>query len=211
MAGIVEAKLTLVTVDPLTFAGKSSDLYYFAYGSNMNKKQIHARCAHPKTVAVARLPHHQIGFFGYSRTWDGAVETVIPVPGQEVWGVIYDLRFSDRDRLDVWQDARLDGTGAYFHYPSRVADMEGNTHTVLFYKKDRLDSPQRPSLEYLDFIIQGAMEQGLPASYIEGLRRIASKNASYHVPQQRNFGRELLLEIDCSQCGGGNTSEGKVI
>jgi len=68
MAGIVEAKLTLVTVDPLTFAGKSSDLYYFAYGSNMNKKQIHARCVHPKTVAVARLPHHQIAFFGYSRT-----------------------------------------------------------------------------------------------------------------------------------------------
>jgi len=133
------------------------------------------------------------------------VETVIPVPGQEVWGVIYDLRFSDRDRLDVWQDARLDGTGAYFHYPSRVADMEGKTHTVLFYKKDRLDSSQKPSREYLYFIIQGAMEQGLPASYIEGLRRIESKNASYHVPQQRNFGRELLLETYCSQCGGGDT------
>jgi cation transport regulator ChaC len=205
---LAKTKMTLAPVDPLVFTGDPRELRYFAYGSNMNKAQIHARCARPEAIAVARLPHYQVAFFGYSKTWDGAVETVIPAPGQEVWGVIYDLSFSDRDRLDVWQDVRLDGTGAYFHYPVRITDTEGTTHTVLFYKKDRLESPQPPSREYLDFIVQGAIERGLPASYIEELRRMESKKAAYPVPQRKNFGRELLLETYCSQCGAAGASEG---
>jgi cation transport regulator ChaC len=192
-----------VPVEPLVFTGKPGELYYFAYGSNMNKAQMHARCVRPEAIAVAMLPHYQLGFFGHSPTWDGALETVVPAPGQEVWGVIYDLSASDRERLDVWHDVRLDGTGAYFHYPLRITDTEGKTRVVLFYKKARMDSPEKPSREYLDLIVQGAVEHGLPAGYVEGLRRIESKKASYPVPKQRNAGRELLVETYCSQCGEG--------
>ena len=187
--------------DCMIFNGKHSELYYFAYGSNMNEEQILARCANPKVVAVAKLPHHRVAFFGYSKAWDGAMATVVPSPGQEVWGVIYELNSSDRDRLDAWQDVRLDGTGAYFHYPARVADTEGKTRTVLFYKKDMLGTPGKPSREYLDFIVLGALERGLPSSYIEGLRQTESRKAEFDVPRRKNFGRELLLESYCSQCG----------
>ena len=73
-------------------------------------------------VATARLADHRLGFYGYSPIWDGGLETVLPAPGREVWGVVYALSFSDADSLDTWQGVRLNGTGTYFHYPAEVTD-----------------------------------------------------------------------------------------
>jgi gamma-glutamylcyclotransferase len=179
-----------------------SERYYFAYGSNMNKEQLRSRGARPLSVAVASLPDHRIAFHGYSKTWDGGLETVASAPGREVWGVIYTLTLSDADRLDTWQDVRLDGTGAYFLFPTRVTATEGKTHPVLMYKKDILGAPQRPSREYLDFIVQGALEHGLPPSYVEGLRQIESKKAEYDVPRPGKFSSGILLGASCSGCEG---------
>jgi gamma-glutamylcyclotransferase len=188
-------------VDGMVVDRKLCELYYFAYGSNMNKEQIFARCAQPKVVAVAKLPRYQVAFYGYSKVWDGAVETVIPASDLEVWGVIYDLSSSDRDRLDDWQDARLDGSGAYFHYPARVTDKDGKIYNVLLYKKDNLGIPQKPSQEYLNFIIQGAVDHELPSGYLETLWRIESRKAEFNVPRQKPSSREPVSGGDCSQCG----------
>jgi gamma-glutamylcyclotransferase len=189
-------------LNQIVFNGKPKELLYFAYGSNMNSEQMRARCAKPLKIATARLPNHEIGFFGYSKTWDGGQETVIPSPGRNVWGVVYQVSSLDSDRLDVWQDARMDGNGAYFHYPARVVDAEGCLYTVLFYKKDMLGEPTKPSLEYLDFIGRGAIENNLPADYITALQDIEAKKAGFTVPKRRNFGRELLLDAYCSPCEG---------
>jgi hypothetical protein len=187
-------------LEQIVFTGKPSELLYFAYGSNMNAEQIATRCVKPRKIAAARLPRHTLAFFGNSKTWDGGQETVVPSSGHDVWGVVYQLSSLDSDRLDVWQDARIDGTGAYFHYPAHVLDREGRRHTVLFYKKDMLGESHRPSREYLDFIIRSAEQRELPLEYIAELRRIAATPASFPVPKHRNFGRELLVDVCCSQC-----------
>ena len=190
-------------LNQIVFNGKPSELLYFTFGSNMNSKQIAARCTKPLKITTARLPNHELGFFGYFRTWDGAQETVIPSPGRDVWGVVYQLSSRDSDRLDVWQDARMDGNGAYFHYPARVIDAEEQLHTVLLYKKDILGEPTKPSREYLDFIIRGAVENDLPSDYVAALQSMESKQAEFAVPVRRNFGRELLLDTystDCDSC-----------
>ncbi|MHC1711374.1 MAG: gamma-glutamylcyclotransferase family protein [Solidesulfovibrio sp.] len=196
----VQTKTESTITAGLAFTGKQNRQYYFAYGSNMNKEQILARCTTPVTIAVARLPDHRIGFYGYSKTWDGAVETLVPAPGRELWGVLYELHFLDLDRLDGWQDVRLDGSGAYFHYPVRVIDTEGTTHTALLYKKDILGAPQPPSREYLDYIIQGAGERGLPSDYREALRRMDAKKATFGVPRRGNYRGDLPMGTSCSGC-----------
>jgi gamma-glutamylcyclotransferase len=188
-----------VNLDGRDVPWTQTERYYFAYGSNMNKEQLRSRGVRPLSVAVAKLPDHRIAFHGYSKTWDGAVETVVS-PGQEIWGVIYTLTFSDADRLDTWQDVRLDGTGAYFLFPTRVTVTEGKTHPVLIYKKDILGEPQNPSREYLDFILQGALEHGLPSSYVDELRGIESKKAAYDVPSFGKFSSGLLGGTSCSGC-----------
>jgi hypothetical protein len=186
-------------------------LYYFAYGSDMNQKQISTRCAKPRMIAVAKLPDYQLAFFGYSAVWDGAEETVVPAPGHDVWGVVYDLSPSDRDRLDNAQDARLDGSGSHFHYPAKVTGEDGKAYSILLFKKDKLGISQKPSQEYLDFIIQGAIERELPPAYVESLRELECRRAQFAVPRERRSARELVAGGDCSQCGDTQSSPASVI
>lgn len=181
---------------------KKTHWLYFAFGSNMNPVQIRSRCHAPETIGIAKLPFHKVSFFGHSRVWDGALETVEPAIDQDVWGVIYRLTRSDWDRLDAWQDVRLDGTGAYFHFPTTVVDAAGKEYSVILYKKDMLGIPELPSTEYLQSIIEGAVTSGLPPVTLERWRNTQSRRASYAVPRRGNFDPALLAEMTCAGCDG---------
>ncbi len=176
-------------------------ILHFAYGANMNPDQINARCSRPKVVGAACLTDYSLAFFEHSRVWDGGMETVVPDPGHELWGVLYELSVADGDGLDGWQDVRIDGTGAYFHYPVTVTDRDGKAWQAAIYKKDVRGRPRPPSRECLAFIVQGAVANGLPGGYIEELRRILSVPASYPVPRLPEGDNPLLRTISCSDCG----------
>lgn len=200
MTKVIELDEPYSFTDCKPFCGKSSGrCQYFLYGSNLNLKQLQARCSRPKALGVARLPNHRIGFYGYSKIWDGAIETAVPEPGHDLWGVIYELSYSDGEQLDSWQDARLDGSGAYFHYPTSVVDVSGNRFGVILYKKDIQETPQTPSREYLDFILQGVREQNLPEEFIQELQKTATHPATYPVPKTPKFNLGLLGG-HCSDC-----------
>jgi gamma-glutamylcyclotransferase len=191
--------------------GAAAELYNFAYGSNMHSEQVRARCTNAKLVAVAKLPDHQLAFYGNSPVWDGAEETVLPAPGQDVWGVIYELTPSDKEKLDDWQDALFDGSGAYYHSPAKVTDQAGKVYSVLLYKKAQLGEPQKPSEEYLDYIVQGAIERGLPAAYVDQLRAVETKKAKFVVPRTKKSPREMVPGSECGSCGDDLGTLGTVI
>lgn len=173
---------------------------YFVYGSNMNYEQISSRCLKPEVFAVAKLCNHRISFFGYSKIWDGGEEALISSPGEDLWGVIYKLSFYDADRLDAWQDIRLDGNGSHFLYPTTVADTRGNIYPVLLIKKNILGDPEKPTEEYLNHIVSGARFHSLPTMYIEKLKKIPTKKARFPVPKQSTFDRSVLANLSCD-CG----------
>jgi gamma-glutamylcyclotransferase len=173
---------------------------FFAYGSNMNPEQIAFRCQRPEIFAVAYLPDHAISFHGYTKKWDGSQEGLTYQPGKQLWGIIYKLSFSDMDRLDAWQDARLNGTGAYFQFPTEVIDLQGNSFPVILYKKDILGETQLPSEEYLNYIVSGAVSHRLPENYVAVLEKVATKKATYPVPLIYKFDRSLLVNLSCD-CG----------
>jgi len=174
--------------------------HYFAYGSNMNLTQIRQRCSSPKVVGIARLPGYRIGFHGESGIWDGGQETVVPDQEAEVWGVLYELTFSDCEQLDMYQDVRFDGTGPYFHYPVDVIDLDQQPIDTMIYKKAILGKPELPSTEYLNFIVQGAKEQGLPETYITYLQNMQTVPASYAVPLVRKS-KLSYMAANCGDCG----------
>lgn len=173
---------------------------YFAYGSNMNLSQIRSRCSRPEAISAACLKDHRLVFCGHSDVWDGGMETVEPAPGMDVWGVLFSLSNMNWERLDLWQDARMDGGGLYFHIPMIVEDMEGHEHYVRLYKKDVQKEPTKPSREYLDFIVQGAIENGLPRFYIDALKAITSKPALYPVPMRGSYDLGQTAGVSCSDC-----------
>ena len=174
---------------------------YFAYGSNLNQNQIKERCQSPEVIQVARLTGFRLAFLGNSKRWDGAEETVVLSPGDEVWGVVYKLNSGDAQKLDAWQDVRLDGTGPYFHYPAEVEAQDGTHFSVVFYRRDLQEDGHLPSTEFLNFIIKSAESRGLPTDYIEKLRQIKSRPATYPVPKRVPFHRFESQGTACSGCG----------
>lgn len=161
---------------------KPPQILYFAYGPTMNPGIMASICRAAKPVAPAVLPHHDLGFFGHCDTWDGAAKTLVRRADASVHGVVYQLSVSDLDRLDASQGVKLDGSGPYFHYPIEVIGRDGTLYDVLFYKRSVEGEPRLPSSEYVGQIIAGATAHGLSAGYLERLRRIGTRPASYQVP-----------------------------
>jgi len=171
---------------------------HFAYGADMNPRQIAERCSWAKVVAVARLPDHALSFHGHSEAWDGGEEAVVPTPGQDLYGVVYRLSLSDADSLDAAQGVRLNGTGSYFHFPAEVISGDGSHLSVVLHKKDRLGAFRAPSKDYLDFIIAGAVSHSLPSAYIDLLRATETRAAGYPVPRRAAEHLRILATSSCA-------------
>lgn len=182
--------------------GRKDRQYYFAYGSNMNVGQMAERCAAARVVCAACLPGYRLAFYGRSRVWDGGQETVVQASGRQVWGVLYELLFGDAASLDMWSSVRLDGGGAYFHYPVQVWDAADSEHTAVLYKKDVLGPPVPPSRQYLAHIVAGAAANGLPDVYVQELKNLQSVPARYPVPKRDTLLRGVLRESTCAECAG---------
>lgn len=183
------------------FTATPAELRTFVYGSDMHEDQIRSICSKPAVVGIARLADHRMAFHGHTPLWDGGLETAAPCPGRDLWGVIHDLGPRDAQRLDAWHDARLDGSGPFFHWPAEVTDINGAVHKVLLYVKDILGPATLPSREYLDYILQGARRRGLPPAYVAELEALETRPASYPVPL-KPFMLSLEANDSCASCGG---------
>lgn len=115
------------------------------------------------------------------------------------------MSFSDADRLDAWQDVRLDGNGSHFLYPADVTDINGASFPVLIIKKNILGDPEKPSVEYLDHIVSGARFHSLPSAYVEKLKSIPARKAGFPVPAQSTFDRSVLAGLSCD-CGAAESA-----
>ncbi|MBG0775928.1 MAG: gamma-glutamylcyclotransferase [Desulfovibrionaceae bacterium] len=193
---------------------KKPKIRYFAYGPNMHPDQMRERCLHPVVLGIARLPGYALAFHGHTWLWDGGMETVVPAPGRDLWGVLYELSPTDADSLDAWQDIRLNGTGSYFHSPVEVFAPDGTRSDAVLYRKDILGEPLPPSREFLEHILCGARAHGLPEGYLRELAGIPCVPARYPVPRRRDENREAFLRTtscpDCSSLldAGGKLKEG---
>jgi len=75
--------------------------FYFAYGSNMNLDQMKQRCPESKLVGKAYLPNYKLGFTRQSKNWNSPVADALVSPGDEIWGVVYELTKNDIELLDI--------------------------------------------------------------------------------------------------------------
>ena len=126
-------------------------MYYFAYGSNVNKKQMLERCPDSRPMFIATLPNYQLVFVGWSRQWRGGVATIKPFNGEKVLGAIYEVSDKEFKRLDSYEGY----PGNYNKLKVTVFDIDGNPlEAVTYIKAGRLEET-KPSKEYLSVIQQG--------------------------------------------------------
>lgn len=77
-------------------------ILYFAYGSNLDLDQMRRRCPGSRLVGRGTLDGLRIAFAGHSKSWGGAVATVVPDrDGDGCAGLVFACTPSDVRRLDA--------------------------------------------------------------------------------------------------------------
>ncbi len=132
-------------------------MYYFAYGSNLNRKQMLERCPDSKPEFIAALPNYKLVFVGWSRQWRGGIASIKHFRGERVHGAIYEV--SDRDLR------RLDSYEGYPRNTNRLNVMvfneDGEPIQAVPYIKAGQSEETQPSPEYLSVIQQGYRDWGI--------------------------------------------------
>ncbi len=123
-------------------------MYYFAYGSNLNQKQMKERCPDSKPLFTAVLPNYKLIFAGWSRQWRGGVASIKSYRGERVRGAIYEVTEACLQRLDRYEIG-------YNRLKVTVFGEDDEPIEAIIYAKTGQFEDAAPSKEYLAVIQQG--------------------------------------------------------
>ena len=149
-------------------------MYYFAYGSNMNWKQMQRRCPSARFCCVASLPEYSFAIARHSRLRRCGTANIFPDAGSTVWGIVYHVSEEDLDILDGFEDG-------YVREHVRVIGNSADHAAIesLVYIADREHDAPLPNPEYKRLMVEGARYRELPPAYVamlEGLEVAAETN-----------------------------------
>jgi len=141
---------------------------YFAYGSNLLHRQMEERCPGSSFVGAGVLEGYR--FFINERGY----ANIVPDLGSRVYGGIYRMTDADIASLDQWEGV---ATGCYEKETVTVTTTEnGEEFDGLVYIDPRIE-PGSPREGYLEKILQGAQDCGLPSDYIRFLMSFGDTSA----------------------------------
>jgi cation transport regulator ChaC len=143
-------------------------VWYFAYGSNMNRAQMRARAGNVLEEHNAHLPNYELRFNKKVRGGTAGAN-VQPMQGKTVYGVLYKIEDAAFRSLDRYE-------GVPEHYRRievRVTPEGGQAVPAQVYIATKVEKGLRPAGHYLQAILEGAGEHGLPVTYIEEIKAAA--------------------------------------
>ena len=174
---------------------------FFAYGILLAPGAMAAKAPQARCLGPARLQGWRLAFFGRSAEWGGGCASLVQEAGSSAWGMLYELDPGQAERLDGHEDARMDGTGAYFHMPIE-AEQGASKVAAVTYLKATCGPEQSPSTEALAKICEGAALAGLPEDYALLLKGLASVPAGFKAPKLALSFRPVSVgEGHCGGCG----------
>ena len=139
----------------------SKGIFYFAYGSNLNQRQMRERCPESSLVGRAHIKGYRLDFTISSpvRWHGGGCADIVADAGSVVWGLMYKLSDRDLERLDQSEGSR------YRRFViSTVSDDGGITDAYVYEVIDKAPF-QQPAKAYLDIIKNAARDVNFPEAY----------------------------------------------
>lgn len=139
-------------------------------------------------------------FSHYANRWNGAPSTIVPDPGREVWGAIWEISIENFASLDSQE-----GVHNKVYRPIKIAvetaagSGEECRVYILCENPGLLEANQEttslPSETYINVIIAGAIESGLPEEYIQWLKTV-KHNGRQAIPELVQALNDHLTLID---------------
>ena len=132
--------------------------FYFAYGSNMNQKQMNYRCPEAFPVAIGRLPR-----FKFLINSSG-VASIIESELDDTLGVIWQISQTNEKTLDRYEGVAK----SIYKKIILTADVEDDKVSCLCYQalNNKYGIPREG---YLEKVIEGAKSFSLDREWIDQL------------------------------------------
>lgn len=129
---------------------------YFAYGSNLWRKQMEDRCPEHRLVGNGVLKDYRwiISTRGYAN--------IVKSTSDEVHGIVYEISESDENNLDRCEGVQ---SGDY-RKEMLMIEMSGEKKECLVYV-DPVQKEGSPKKEYIDRINKGISDAKLPPEYVD--------------------------------------------
>lgn len=144
---------------------------YFAYGSNMSFRRLSDRIPGSRILGAYILKRHDLRFHKISDT-DGSAKCDVYYTGQTtdfVFGVLYRIKKNAKQILD-----EIEGIGKGYEEKkvqiiSAADDSEEEAWT---YFATNIDPSLAPYRWYLNHVLKGADEAGLPTAYVQKIQKV---------------------------------------
>ena len=146
--------------------------HYFAYGSNLHPGRLGDRLGPVERVGAASVTGWRLRFC--KRGQDGSAKcTLLPAPGEQLWGALYRLRADQWAELDVYE-----GLGAGYTLEAVVVQNGGAPIAALTYvaEASHIDHALLPFRWYRDLVAIGADHAALPDAHVTWLRSHPSRD-----------------------------------
>jgi hypothetical protein len=140
-------------------------ILYFAYGSNLLRERLLARCPGITSVGRAVMAGHRLTFDKPSRDASGKC-AFVPSENESLHGVLWNVPDDDLDELDRHEGAG----GGYEQCTVQVRLEDGSAFEACTYQATVLQPGLQPFDWYLALVVAGAMQQQLTQDYIVRLR-----------------------------------------
>ena len=152
--------------------------WYFAYGSNMQTATFCGRRGIEFVRAVAvRAPGWRLMLDKPPLLPIGeSFANIVPDAAAEVLGVAYQVPVPAIKVIDLTEGVMI---GNYERRTIGVIELASGTALDAFtLVSERHDQSLLPSTRYMALLIEGALEHGLPAEYVEFLRGVSTCTSS---------------------------------
>ena len=148
--GYVNVELNVLQIIVEWRINMSGKRYYFAYGSNMDNRQIRERCPDAVSVSMATLRGYRFIINTHG------VATVVPDTSGVVYGILWNISKGDEKSLDVYEGVRC---GIYRKDYVDLETKDGKLSSVLIYIAGDSDIGY-PLDGYMERIISAAEKMG---------------------------------------------------
>ncbi len=137
-------------------------MYYFAYGSNLNLKQMETRCPDHKVIMSYTLDNFKLMF--------RSAADIVKHQNSKVEGVIFLISLQDERNLDMYEGVPNIYIKEYFY-----CKIGNNEEKVLYYKMNS-EGVGKPTDKYYNAIHEGYLQNCLNVSLLEEALKYSIKN-----------------------------------
>lgn len=155
---------------PVAVHSSNADLYYFAYGTNMSTRYLYnVRGVLPADSQAGMIEDYQVYFMKPGiNALEPTFAYLLKSKGKNAYGVLHLVSKQDLEKIEK-SEGKL--------YQWRILPVKLSNGQIIEAQTLVRLSPGdmgSPSRRYLQILLEGAVEHGLPAAYISELRGVSS-------------------------------------